>query len=165
MNIPKYGRLTTKSIAARIKRDGRKHHPLYSTWVGMKVRCYYSTAVSYKNYGGRGIKVCDRWMRMPDGFWNFVNDMGERPNRYTLDRIDNNKGYFPENCKWVSRNQQMSNRRNSSKLYVGVTYSPNRTKGYRATFFYNGTYLLNQWFATIDEAICARKQFEDKYGN
>ena len=103
---------------------GKAHktkHPMYSTWAGMKARCRYKSAGNYKNYGGRGIKVCDRWLGK-QGFWNFVEDMGERPTGYSLDRINPNGNYEPNNCRWASRYEQQANRRKSSNTgVVGVS--------------------------------------------
>lgn len=86
----------------------------YNSWCGMKQRCYYKKNISYHNYGGRGIKVCDRWIG-EDGFKNFLEDMGERPsNKHSLDRYPNVNGdYCKQNCRWASREQQAKGMRSN----------------------------------------------------
>ena len=86
------------------------YHPLYSTWANMHQRCRDANTPSFKNYGGRGITVCGRWSG-PDGFPNFLADMGERPPGMSLDRIDNDGDYEPGNCRWATAKQQRANRR------------------------------------------------------
>jgi len=83
-------------------------HPLHPTWKGMIDRCYYKKSPSYYNYGGRGIRVCARWFY---SFKSFLDDMGDRPEGYSLDRIDNDGNYTPDNCKWSSKLEQANNRR------------------------------------------------------
>lgn len=84
-------------------------HPLYGIWKGMVVRCTQPKSNAWPWYGARGIKVCDRWM----DFWNFVDDMGERPSpSHSLDRFPNNDGdYEPGNCRWATRKEQSRNTR------------------------------------------------------
>jgi hypothetical protein len=97
------------SLAKR--EHGRSRSKIHWIWVAMKQRCSNPANKGYPDYGGRGITVCQRWMK----FENFLSDMGDRPNGYSLDRIDNNKGYSKENCRWASVQLQSRNKR-SSKL-------------------------------------------------
>lgn len=91
---------------------------LYKTWTSMHQRCTNTKNKYFYNYGGRGIKVDQSW----DEFQNFVNDMGYPQDGQTLDRIDNDKGYSKDNCKWSDRFEQMRNTRRTVKLeYNGVT--------------------------------------------
>jgi hypothetical protein len=88
----------------------------YNSWHMMIQRCTNQKARGYKNYGGRGITVCKRWLK----FENFLKDMGERPKRKTLDRKNNNGNYCKSNCSWATVGQQNKNRRNNTKiLYRG----------------------------------------------
>lgn len=91
--------------------------PTYTSWSAMKARCLRPGRENYKNYGGRGITVCDRWLG-PNGFENFLADMGERPDGRTLDRIDGDGHYEPGNCRWATSSEQNRNRRRWSKKIV-----------------------------------------------
>ena len=86
--------------------------PEYNAWSSMKKRCLNPSHASYKHYGGRGITVCERWMI----FDNFLSDMGERKKGLSLDRIDNSRGYSPENCRWVDAKTQCNNKRTTTIL-------------------------------------------------
>lgn len=87
-----------------------KEHPLYRIWVGMKTRCYNVKSKDYPLYGGRGIKVCDRWV---NSFQSFADDMGERPSsNHSIDRFPDNDGnYEPSNCRWATPAEQSKNKR------------------------------------------------------
>jgi hypothetical protein len=88
--------------------------PEYVSWRKMIDRCRYPSEMSWKNYGGRGIKICDRWLG-EDGFKNFLADLGERPPGTTLGRFGDIGNYEPGNCKWMTSKEQARNRRPRSK--------------------------------------------------
>ena len=93
-----------------------KLSPTYISWAQMKYRCQNPSCKHYKNYGGRGIKVCKRWQ----DFENFLSDMGERSEGTTLDRVDNNGNYEPGNCRWGTPKQQIHNRRDLRNQYLFI---------------------------------------------
>lgn len=95
-------------------KHGMRRTKLFGIWTAMLARCRNPNTIAYKDYGGRGITVCDSWT----DFRNFYADMGEPPEGMTLDRTDNNQGYSKANCKWVSRLEQGRNKRNNRVLTV-----------------------------------------------
>lgn len=106
------GCLTIESIRKRSTIHGESRGPTWNSWCSMRQRCNNPNHEAYKNYGGRGIVVCERWHK----FENFLEDMGKRPAAHTLDRIDNNGNYEPDNCRWATRKEQSANKRNSRKV-------------------------------------------------
>lgn len=103
----------SKEVAKNQKTThGMSRTALYKLWSSMKARCGNPRAMNYSMYGGRGITVCNRWKK----FENFYADMHPRPVGTTLERMDNNKGYSPENCRWATPFDQGQNKRNN-RLY------------------------------------------------
>ena len=103
----------------RINRERSTHGmfgtPEYRSWTAMMTRCTNPSHRAFARYGGRGIRVCPAWTR----FDAFYADMGPRPLGASLDRIDNDKGYEPGNCRWATRTEQQRNKRNSRFLTCG----------------------------------------------
>ena len=154
----KYGDATK---VTKVVGENRTAHPLYKLYHAMIGRCTNENYKYYRYYGGRGITVCERW-RGQQGFANFIADMGDRPDSYTLDRVDNSKGYSPDNCRWASRTEQQINRRLESKNTSGVKgvhrYKANNS--WTAYIDVKRTRRHLGYFGTKAEAIKARQEAE-----
>lgn len=149
-------------IVEKVVGENRTKHELYSTYRSMLERCYRKTNKAYSYYGGRGISVCERW-RGPQGFTNFVADMGKRPTGFSIDRTDNDKGYSPENCRWVNKSVQQANQR-VSKV---------NTSGYKGVHWFKKARLWQVYidafgkrkslgyYKTLEEAVKVRKAAEE----
>lgn len=142
---------------------GMAKSPENTAWSNMKTRCYNKNTGRYHSYGGRGITVCDEWL---NSFSKFYQDMGDKPNpKDSLDRIDNNKGYSKENCRWTSdviqcRNQGI--RKDNKTGCKGVNFNKCVNK-YEVGISVNKKRIYLGIYNTLNEAIEVRKEAELKY--
>lgn len=135
------------------------HRAEYRCWQDMKQRCFNERNASFKNYGGRGITVCDRWR---NDFQAFLDDMGLKPDGTSLDRINNDGDYEPSNCRWATKTQQSRNTRRTSAKDVGV-FLCKQTASWLAYIAVEHRSIRIGAYKTKDEAICARKKAEQDY--
>ena len=125
-NTKSCGCLYRELAVTRNRTHGMRPTPIYTCWRHMKARCYNTKSLYYSHYGGRGIKMCQRWR---DSFAAFYADMSPRPEGLSIDRINNDGDYEPGNCRWATRTMQSQNTR-----LLGAT----NTSGYRGVGFYKG---------------------------
>ena len=131
----------TTSCGCLVKKHGKSYEPLYRTWLGIKTRCYNKLDEHYKDYGGRGISVCDEWYNDFMSFEKWAVNNGYN-DTLTLDRINVNGNYSPDNCRWATRKQQARNRRNNKYF----TYN-------------NKTHCLSEWCEILNlnySTVCTR---------
>lgn len=114
-NTKSCGCLNKKLAGDRARKHGNRNSRLYNIWNNMKMRCSNINSINYKNYGERGIKVCDEWFDSFENFYKWAMNSGY-DNTLTLDRIDNDDDYKPNNCRWADYTQQERNRRNNHIL-------------------------------------------------
>ncbi len=108
-----------ETLISRVRVHGQHRTPTYNSWIHMNERCSNPNDNRFKDYGGRGIQVCERWRH---SFENFLSDMGEKPPGTFLDRINNNSGYEPSNCRWVTPKESNRNtRQNRILTFDGIT--------------------------------------------
>lgn len=154
--LNKHGRVYAGFMADPIL---RRH---WWVWSAMRDRCNNPKAKHYKDYGMRGITVCDRWQL---SFHDFIADMGLRPtNRHTLERRDNDLGYNPSNCVWATQSEQSKNKRaykKASDLPAGVLVSGGK---YAARIKVDGNRIFLGPFVTIADAVEAVSEARLKYG-
>lgn len=145
-------------------KHGESKTPTYSSYRAMVTRCTKEYSNKFKHYGGRGIQVCERWLCDQNGYTNFVEDMGHRPQGLTLDRADVNGDYEPDNCRWVDTSSQSYNTRirkdnKSGKAGVRVMKSGK----YEAHIRAQGKYEYLGMFDTFEDAVRIREQAEMHY--
>lgn len=142
---------------------GLSHLPEHSIWRDMKKRCNNPNANQYHDYGGRGIKVCPEWI---NNFPQFLKDVGTRPTpRHTIDRINNDLGYSPGNCKWSTYREQAINRRKRSTNTSGITGVNwhKQNKKWVACISIEGKSKSIACTTDFFLACCARLSAENKY--
>ena len=147
----------------RINKHGKYKSAEYAAWISMNQRCNNPKNRYYYNYGGRGISVCERWTA---SFESFYSDMGDRPTRYhSIERIDNECGYDPTNCKWATRTEQQHNTRLqvNNKTGVNGVRLPKQRKKYVANITVNSKLKYIGSFSSLTDAANARKEAEVQF--
>lgn len=138
---------------------GMHKKPEYRIWKGMKKRCNNTNEKQYKDYGGRGITVCERWK---NSFLNFYEDMGERPSdKHSLERSNNDKGYSPSNCKWATSVEQNNNRRkrmDNTSGTTGVSFCPT-SKKWKVRVTEGGKRQSLGVYITLEEAVQVKQSY------
>jgi len=155
------GCLMKETNKIRLTTHGMTGTPEHIVWHSMIGRCKYTTDPNYKNYGGRGITVCKQWLR----FENFFKDMGLKPKGLTLERKNNELGYFKENCSWDSHIEQSRNQRikkNNTTGFTGIDLCHKRNK-FRVRIRIPNKSIHIGYFNDINDAIIARMAAELKY--
>ena len=162
-NTKSCGCLNVEIVKGLFTTHGMCKTKTYYTWIDMIQRCTNPNNSRYSDYGGRGITVCKRWLK----FDKFYKDMGEKPAGLTIERIDNESGYFKENCEYITYSEQARNRRIKSSNTSGITgVSLNKQrKKYQAYICTDQKQINLGFFSTLKQAAEARRKAEQKYWN
>ena len=142
---------------------GKSSSPEYRALTQMKARCYKKNNKAYKDYGGRGITICDRWL---ESFENFYADMGDRLSpQHSIDRINNNGNYEPDNCRWATKQVQNQNHRMFTTNTSGITgvYWSKSSQNWNAVIHISGKRKNLGYFADKSEAATVRRNAEKEH--
>ena len=147
----------------RVTKHGLRHHPLYKRWENMKTRCYNKDHISYKDYGSRNITICNEWINSPDIFikWGLTNGYKKE---LDIDRRDNDKGYSPSNCRFVTRQVNSLNKRtrkNNTSGYTGIRIDNNKWQSF---IMQDYKYIYLGLYATKKEALRTRNNYIEAHG-
>lgn len=147
------GCLQKEKLSQASKTHGQTNSRLYRIYNGMKNRCYNKKQPSYSNYGGRGITICDEWLHSFAVFqsWALANGYS---NDLSIDRIDNDKGYSPENCRWATRTEQNENTRNNHLVTIdGETQPLSAWARERGLNYHTVSFRIHQKHMTPEQAL------------
>lgn len=162
------GCLTSGIIAAQKTKHGKCDSEMYNRWCGMKTRCYDVNDKRYNRYGGRGILICDEWVNDFPAFnlWAISNG-GVDGKRLQIDRIDNDKGYHPDNCRFITNAENSRNKgvRKGNKYGISGVGKDKRCNKFYAEITRDGKRKSLGYFFDFFEACCARKSAENRYWN
>jgi hypothetical protein len=151
-NTKSCGCLQRQRTSEAARTHGKSRTPVYGVWCGMMRRCYDEACVDYHRYGGRGIVVCERW----HAFQNFYADMGDPPRGLTIERINNDGPYSPDNCKWATRAEQGANTSRVHRVQIDGVEMSLRAACEKLGLKPDTAYMRLHRGATLEEAIRCR---------
>lgn len=140
---------------------GKANSKVYWAWGHIHARCYNPKCLQYKNYGGRGITVCERWHK----FENFLADMGEPPTlQHSIDRINNNGNYDPKNCRWATHEEQSNNRRTNKYYFFNGEHLTLSQWSKKVNIDYNALYKRIQMKWSIEDTLQKKSKKDTRMG-